>query len=363
MPQDSNLGAPQQPSTLTASVAALTAAYITAEQDLLAGVTALLTGGAGLAAVAGTRRLVARVVNGLVASDRELIPEVAAATIAPPVTPPPGAPGTPTPAGDGGAPFDFTVPHGTRAVEAVMRDLASPLDDVKRRLTRLPNDVYKIVGPFGGGLQVTSGVSPAQAQAAAWREFTARGITGFTDRSGREWSMSAYTEMAVRTTATRAFNESHLQVMEAAGIDLYTVTDTGHPCPLCQPWQHRILSREPNPAAAATLDEARAAGLWHNNCRHVLVPVIPGVTRLPEPKPWTAEDQRLYDLTQKQRRLELEIRKAKRVFEYARTGEARQAARADVRRAQARMRAFIDETGFLRRSRREQLDLANATTR
>lgn len=88
--------------------------------------------------------------------------------------------------------------------------------------------------------------------------------------------------------------------------------------------------------------------------------MFPGVTVLPEPREWTAEDQRLYDLSQKQRRLELDVRKAKRQLEYAASPEAAADARAQVRRRQAKVREFVAETGFARQSRREQLDLTDA---
>lgn len=256
-------------------------------------------------------------------------------------------------------PFDFSVPHGDRAAQAIRDDLVSTLQNVRARITRLPEDIYKVISPAAAaGQALGHGYTPAQAQAYAWREYARQGITGFTDRSGRNWSMSAYVEMSVRSETMRAFNASHRQVMEAAGIHLFTVSDDGHPCPLCQPWQNRVISSTPD-GEHPTIADATAAGLWHPNCRHVLNAYLPGFTKLPEPKPWTDEDQRLYDLTQKQRRLELEIRKAKRAAEYASTPETARRARQDVRAAQARMRQFITDTGFLRYSRREQVDLAN----
>lgn len=257
------------------------------------------------------------------------------------------------------APFDFSVPHGDRAVQAIRDDLQSTLQDVRARITRLPDDVYKVISPAAAAGQAFGhGYTPAQAQAYAWREYVRQGITGFTDRSGRNWSLSAYVEMSVRSETMRAFNASHRQVMEAAGIHLFTVSDDGHPCPLCQPWQNRVISSLPD-GVHPTIADATAAGLWHPNCMHVLNAYQPGFTKLPDWKPWTDEDQRLYDLTQKQRRLELEIRKAKRTLEYSSNPLAASRARQDVRRAQARMRQFIDQTGFLRYSRREQVDLAN----
>jgi len=362
----------------------LAALYVLAEQQLLAGgASALRRAGQTVAdqfaAVATIRALVRRIVAQLGARTDPLIQAMVQAAI---------TAGRDTArqqlskllgevraAASGGAghippstavdlpdePFNLSLPHSVRSAEAIIRDLSSELEDVRYRITRLPDDIYKAIAPHGAIYQVHDNpFTPAQAQAAAWRVFTSQGVRGFTDRSGRNWSLSAYTEMAVRTAAMRAYNDSHLQVMRAVGINLFTVSDDGHPCPLCLPWQNRVVCDQPD-GVHPTMADAIAAGLMHPNCRHVWLPVILGVTRLPAPKVWTPEDQAAYDLTQKQRRLELEIRKAKRSVEYALTPEAKADALADVRSAQARMRGFINDTGLLRRSRREQLDLTDPT--
>jgi hypothetical protein len=224
--------------------------------------------------------------------------------------------------------------------------------------------VYKAIAPHGGIRQVLDNdVTPSQAQAMAWRVFTSNGITGFTDRSGRNWSMSAYTEMAVRTSSARAFNDSHLQVMTAVGIDLFTVPDDGHSCPLCFPWQGKILSVKPDPRADATIAEATAAGLFHPNCRHTLGPYFPAITKLPPARVWTDELAQNYKNTQRQRALEREIRSAKAQLEYATDADSKALATQDIRSAQRRLRAFLAETGLARQTRREQLNLANDHTK
>jgi len=358
-----------QPDDFNRWLAALIAAYITAEQQLLGGVAAILsitdpTLLAQLVALTRMRRLAQRVSNELTAGtdptiDRLMIAAARAGTdvaVSQLNRQVPGSAIVPK--------FDFAKAHGDRALAAIRRDLTSELEDVRRRITRLPDDVYKVISPAAAGGQVLGrGFTPAQAQAYAWRQYVRAGVNGFTDRAGRNWSLSAYVEMSVRTATTRAFNTSHLEVMRASHIDYFTVSDDGHPCPLCFPWQGRILTDDPDEQntmqADATIAEATAAGLFHPNCKHVLLPVIPGVTNVPAPQTWTAEHQQAYDLTQKQRRLELEIRKAKKTAEYATTPDARKDAQADIRKAQQNMRAFIDQTGYLRQSRREQVDLAN----
>jgi hypothetical protein len=104
-----------------------------------------------------------------------------------------------------------------------------------------------------------------------------------------------------------------------------------------------------------------AGSIVVHNCRHSLVAVIPGVTVLPKPREWSPADQAAYDATQKQRRLEVGVRKAKRELEYALTPEAKAEARKAVRAAQAKVREFVNANPDVlkRYSRREQTNLSN----
>jgi hypothetical protein len=261
--------------------------------------------------------------------------------------------------------FNFSTPHGERAAEAVRHDITSELADVRFRITRLPDDIYKAIAPHGAiGQVIDNGFTPAQAQAVAWRVFSENGVTGFTDKSGRDWSLSSYVEMAVRTASARAYNASHLARMNALGIHYFTVTDSGHPCPLCYPWQGKVLTdglvSEPGMHVDATIDEATAAGLFHPNCRHTLVAVFPGITVLPEQTPWNPDLQAAYNSTQKQRSLEVAVRKAKRAEMYATDPAVAKQAHQDLLDAQQKLRDLVASTDQLRQSRREQVNLANA---
>lgn len=369
--------------------AAIIAAYVLAEQQLLAGATRVIrrtiaSGGEAYTVLGPLRSLVRRVLSVLqpydvtvaqlvsaAVSEGQRAAQVDVSSALERFSAPAGGGGAGRPPGGGlsganaGDPFDLSLAHGLRAAEAIRADIVSDLADVRTRITRLPDDVYKMIAPHGAIYQVIDNdITPAQAQAMAWRVFVSQGVTGFTDKSGRNWSLSAYVEMAVRTASQRAFNDSHLARMQALGVEYFTVPDSAHPCPKCFPWQGRVLTAAPilNPTihVDGTIAEATAAGLFHPNCRHPLTAVFPGVTVLPKPREWTAEDQRLYDLSQKQRRLELEVRKAKRQLEYAASPEAAADARAQVHRRQAKVREFVKETGFARQSRREQLDLTDA---
>ncbi|MGH3703024.1 MAG: phage minor capsid protein [Agromyces sp.] len=386
---------PRPERTASDYAATLVALYVLAERDLLVGFTSILrrselTPGGAYTALPKLHRLIRRILDRLARGDRLAGAMVSAAVsegarearrqvgdlraqlrAAPR---PDSRGGSSRGPGDGRPPgrglalpddsfFDLSMPHGERAAQAVRDDITSELADVRRRITRLPDDIYKMIAPHGAIYQaLENGVTPAQAQAMAWRVFVSQGITGFTDRGGRDWSLSAYVEMAVRTASTRAFNASHLARMLAIGVEYFTVPHSVHPCPKCFPWQGRVITateiENPVIPVAGTIEQATAAGLFHPNCAHVLIPVYPGITTL-EPGVWTPELEREYVLSQRQRAIERDIRKAKRQLEHALTPETRQDALLRVRRQQARMRAFINDTGFARQSRREQTDLTD----
>jgi hypothetical protein len=334
---------PQEPQSNGPAVAALVAAWILAQQALLSGTAKILR--ATLPTLLGRQqaygqisRLTKQVVFGLDQRTPKLIEDVVREVL-------------PT--------SDLAVSQGERAADLIRADLSLNLRDVRFRLTRWPDDVYKAITPHAAIEQIlNSAVNPRQAQADAWAQLIDKGITGYTDSRGREWSLQAYVEMAIRTTVMRAFNASHAERMTEIGIHYFTVTDTLHPCPLCFPWQGMILTDGPNHDLSlhsdATIAEATAAGLFHPECRHVLVPYFHGVTVLPKPREWTEADAEAYKATQRLRRLENGIRKAKVRAEYALTPEARQRALVEVRKAQAVVRKFTAETGVTRQSHRER---------
>lgn len=340
------------PETVAAVTAAIIAAYGVAQVDLIGRFAALIRRyrlgdlllvsmrKSARAAAAGASKAVPVMVADLVGKAAEDGFDAA-------------GPGEPTRHGFGVAGDSFES-HAERSARAIREDLEEKLNGLNYRLTRYADDVYRAVTADAAVSQVL-GATPAQAQHQAYSELVRRGIDGFTDSKGRNWELSAYVEMAVRTAAQRAFNVSHLDRMQALGFDLFTVPGDGHPCPLCLPWEGAVLSVLPDPRATATIAEATAAGLFHPRCRHILAGYTPGVTEAPEPHEWTDVDAARYAESQQQRALERRIRAAKRLLAGALTPEMERSAKLSLRAAQADMRTFIDRTGRTRISRREQL--------
>lgn len=260
-----------------------------------------------------------------------------------------------------------------QAVAMVALSLESRLDVLNQRLTRYPQDAYqRIVALYSPNTLLGVTTSRVQ-QAAAVQRFLSEGITGFVDKANRRWTIGSYAEMAGRTTVNRAFNDAGIWRMGQSDIHLVTVVRGLDSCRRCAAWAGKILSTDGTPAGprilphatedrsvtvdvAGTVEQARAAGWGHPNCRCRLVAYSPGLTI---PQDDTTYDEDAEKERADQRALEREIRAAKRREASAMTDTDRRKAAQDVRAAQADMREFIARTGRNRQSYREQLGFAD----
>lgn len=100
----------------------------------------------------------------------------------------------------------------------------------------------------------------------------ADGITVLRDRGGKRWSLDTYAEMLTRTKMRESTNEGLANKMRQEGADLVQVSDHAEECPLCRPWEGRILSLTGETKGYPTTAEAEAEGLMHPNCRHRYLP-------------------------------------------------------------------------------------------
>jgi hypothetical protein len=263
-----------------------------------------------------------------------------------------------------------------RAADRLAAAAVEEQEPVWRRILRAPVDVYRsVVARVSSGPLLGTATRRAASQRAL-DSFAVRGISSFTDRAGRNWSMSAYAEMAVRSTTGRAAIAGHLDALTALGEQLVIVSDAPLECPLCRPWEGEVLAingasgphalRLPHAIedgravvvhVAGSLVEARARGLFHPNCRHSLSVFLPGVTQRPEAPPH--QQGATYEDTQQQRYLERQVRAWKRKAAAAMDDDARRRANAKVREYQQRIREHTAATGLRRKREREQLPAVN----
>ncbi|MGW6009702.1 phage minor capsid protein [Streptomyces sp. NPDC055210] len=262
-----------------------------------------------------------------------------------------------------------TAPIVDRLAAAVINDTGP----VYLRILRTTMDTYRDVISRAAAAPALGAQTRRQAAQSALDDFADRGVKGFIDSRGRSWELRSYVEMAMRSAVGRAAIEAHSDKLGAAGVDLVIVSQSPEECPLCRPWERKILTRDGGAGArdielehatedgekvtvhvAGSLDEARGAGLLHPNCRHNISAYLPGVSRIPEPQ----ASRGTYEDSQKQRYLERQVRRWKRREQTALDEQQAKAARARTRAYQARIRELVKETGLPRKSHREQLATA-----
>lgn len=211
------------------------------------------------------------------------------------------------------------------------------------------------------------------AQRALWRA-AERGITGFVDRSGRRWELASWAEMSLRTATARAMLDAHAASLDQLGVHLVVVSDAPQECRLCRPWEGRVLALPGDTGGvgvrtlpseiggppvrvrvAGSLVDARAAGLFHPNCRHSTAAYIPGVTTRP---PRSTADRQGDEDRQHLRYLERQVRVWKKREAASLDPAAARRAREKVRHYQARIRSHVDSTSVMRQRHREQIGRA-----
>ena len=140
---------------------------------------------------------------------------------------------------------------------------------------RTTEDAYrKVVAASVGGV-IGGNDTRIDATKKILNGFAAGGVTSFVDKSGRNWNLASYAEMAARTATAQAAIEGHMQRNRELGYDLVKVSSISTTCPICAQWQGVVLSISGSTPGYLTVDAARAAGLFHPNCKHTLVTFIP----------------------------------------------------------------------------------------
>lgn len=97
------------------------------------------------------------------------------------------------------------------------------------------------------------------------------GIDFFYDKAGRKWKIENYVKMRTMTELVQAQRMSFFTRATQYGVDLVRIKHLNlHPqCPLCAPFENKILSISGKTQGYMTLGEASMRGLFHNNCDHV----------------------------------------------------------------------------------------------
>ena len=231
------------------------------------------------------------------------------------------------------------------------------LKEAQKAVWRRMDDIYRRT-IYRAEMNMAAGAKTLdQAVDMATKEFLDAGINCIEYKNGRRVNIASYAEMALRTASQRAVLLGEGKKRDEWRIHTVVVSAHANTCPLCAPWQGKVLvddvfchgtADESKELGYPLLSTVMKAGLLHPNCRHTISTYFPGITKLPE-IPDKDKAIGTYNAEQQQRALERKIRMWKRKAEGSLSPENVSYANDKVGKYQEELRVHLDRHPELRR--------------
>lgn len=249
-----------------------------------------------------------------------------------------------------------------RRLNAYIASVKSDMERAEYALMRMADDQYR-KAIFNAGVAYNTGaVTLPQAVDQATNDFLSRGLNCIEYRNGRRVNIDAYAEMAVRTSVTRSYLQGESAKRDEWGVNTVIVNKRGVACPKCLQYVGKVFYDDvyghvkPQDGRYPLLSSAIAGGLYHPNCKDIHTTYFEGVSTPPEPLT-AAEEQKaaeVYDLEQRQRYNERQIRKYKRLSEWTNGPKEKQKYASRLSGWQKLNADFVEEHGDVLKRRRER---------
>lgn len=242
-----------------------------------------------------------------------------------------------------------------KKLEALIETVNKDLNKAQYSVLRKMDDVYRQT-IFKSHMYLQNGIKTLpQAIDMATKDFLAKGIDSIVYKNGARVNIVSYAEMCLRTANHRATLLGEGKKRDEYGIHTVVVSAHANTCKMCEPWQGKVLIDDIFSHGTKLdgdyplLSEAIAAGLLHPNCRHSITTFFPGITNLPK-VPDGKEAIKLYEAEQKQRYLERQIRKWKRISVGSVSDDSKFMASNKVKQWVKQLQSHIKDNPSLRRN-------------
>ena len=205
-------------------------------------------------------------------------------------------------------------------IKATTKDMSK----AENAILRMTDDVYRQT-IFKAQMFYNSGASTLwKAVDMATKDFLSAGINCVEYKNGARVNIASYSEMALRTANKRANLMGSANKREEWGIHTVKVSSHNSACPMCIQWQGKVYiddvygvgtKEESRKSGYPLLSEAVKGGMFHPNCKNGCSTYYEGINQPPkEPTKEEVEEMtRRYNLEQRQRECERNIRKYKRL--------------------------------------------------
>lgn len=253
-----------------------------------------------------------------------------------------------------------------KKLETLISTVNNDLNRAQYSVLRKMDDVYRQT-IFKTHMYLQNGAKTLnQAIDMATKDFLDKGINSVEYKNGARVNISSYAEMALRTANHRAMLLGEGKKRDEYGIHLVVVSAHANTCPKCEPWQGKIVIDDifSHPSTEyidnyknkyKLLSEAIDKGLLHPNCRHALITYFEGITTLPV-VPDGKEAIKTYEAEQKQRALERQIRKWKRIEAGSVDAKNINDAAKKVKELEYQLTNHLDKNKQLRRAPQREID-------
>lgn len=168
----------------------------------------------------------------------------------------------------------ITTQYNKRAVAAMVSDastsFAQSIQGVARAVKNLTGIAtqQEIKASIAQG--VVSGSTRKEIVATVKAQIRETGLDAIKDKGGRTWTLDRYSDMLVRTKMVEARNTGMANQMLANGNDLVQVSRNGSKHKECAQYEGKVLTITGDTPGYTTLDDAKAGGLFHPNCKHTI---------------------------------------------------------------------------------------------
>ena len=217
----------------------------------------------------------------------------------------------------------FKVNEGK--LNALIKSTTEDMARAENAILRMTDDVYRQT-IFKAQMFYNTGAGTLwKAVDMATKDFLSAGINCVEYRNGARVNIASYSEMALRTANKRANLMGSANKRMEYGIHTVKVSSHNSACPMCIQWQGKVyyddVYGEVTPAERRgfgdypLLSEAVKGGMFHPNCKNGCSTYYEGINQPPkEPTKEEVEEMtRRYNLEQRQRECERNIRKYKRL--------------------------------------------------
>ena len=209
-------------------------------------------------------------------------------------------------------------------LNALIKSVLYDFEVAESAILRMADDVYRQT-IFKAQMFYNSGASTLwKAVDMATKDFLSAGLNCIEYRNGARVNIASYSEMAIRTANKRANLMGSANKREEWGIHTVKISSHNSACPMCIQWQGKVYiddvygagtKEESKITGYPLLSVAVKGGMFHPNCKNGLSTYYEGISNPPKNPTKEEKDEmsRRYNLEQRQRECERNIRKYKRL--------------------------------------------------